>query len=331
MLSRSGLSIRVPMLPRVLFYNSSYCNCVETMSAGPSKKPEPSTESEENAEKIVHELFSLFEFRDIKHLKDEESNTDRTKNIPKKTKDRGENKRLKTSPETEGLPESKRQKICQENDDESLHPESCNKCDVASTSQGKPTLEEELRSILKKCLPAIVYECRHTVYYATLSEELAFAINAMSTVRHLNGLEFRIFTYNHPFGRFVLPHLDTFQTAFEAVWSRCNAAIEKYCAANWYHKDLNYRELQHLLVCGAKRFRLHLKVIKTFEGTRLIYFSVLLCHVGVLMEKRGIDRATYFIPLALSRLVTHLIYRGPFLDWAEFAKTAEKVSMKMGV
>ncbi|GIY84426.1 hypothetical protein CDAR_278671 [Caerostris darwini] len=301
------------------------------MSADPSKKPEPLMESEGNAEKIVQELFSFFEFRDIANLIDEESNTDRTKNTPKKSKDRGENKRLKTSPETEGLPESERQKICQEKDDESLHPESCNKCGVASTSQGKPALEEELRSILKKCLPTIICECMHIVHYATLNEELAFAINAMSTVRHLNGLEFRIFTYNHLFERLVLPHLDTFQKAFEAVWRRCNAAIEKYCAANWYHKDLDYRKFQLLLVCGTKRFRFHLREIKTFQGTLLIYFSVLLCHVGVLMEKRGIDRATYFIPLALSRFITHLIYRGPFLDWAEFAKTAEKVSLKMEV
>ncbi|GIY40291.1 hypothetical protein CEXT_202241 [Caerostris extrusa] len=301
------------------------------MSAGPSKKIEPSMESEENEEKIVNELFSYFEFRDHDRLKDEESNTDRTKNISKKTKDGGENKRLKTSPETEGLLESKRQKTCQEKDDESPHPESCNKCGVASTSPGKPALEEELRSILKKCLPTIVCECMHLIHYATLSEELAFAINAMSTVRHLNGLEFRLFKYNHSIGRLVLPHLDAFQTAFEAVWRRCNAAIEKYCAANWYHKNLNYKKFQLLLVCGTKRFRLHLREIETCQGTHLIYFSVLLCHVGVLMEKRGIDRATYFIPLALSRLITQLFYGGLFRDWAEFAKTAEKISKKIGV
>ncbi|GIX87556.1 hypothetical protein CEXT_178121 [Caerostris extrusa] len=83
------------------------------MSAGPFKKPEPSMESEEKEEKIVNELFSFFEFRDLDRLNDEESDIDRTKNIPKKAKHPGENKRLKTSPETEGLPESKRQKICQ--------------------------------------------------------------------------------------------------------------------------------------------------------------------------------------------------------------------------
>ncbi|GIX87558.1 hypothetical protein CEXT_178131 [Caerostris extrusa] len=171
----------------------------------------------------------------------------------------------------------------------------------------------------------------HIVCYATLSEELAFAINAISTVRHLNGLEFRIFTYNHLFERLVLPYLDAFQMAFEAVWRRCSAAIEKYCAANWYHKNLDYRRFQHLLECGTKRFRFHLREIKTFQGTLLIYFSVLLCHVGVLMEKRGIDRATYFIPLTLSRFIAQLMYWGPFPDWADFAKTAEKISMKMGV
>ncbi|GIX83178.1 uncharacterized protein CEXT_748741 [Caerostris extrusa] len=186
--------------------------------------------------------------------------------------------------------------------------------------------EFQFNSILGYTEPEIT-ENEYEVMYGNATDKLMFATNIMKFIRYFNQLKYVPIIYRRYAKLVCLPPSpcgETVDLAIKRIWGAVKNEVEMNYDLCCKSFEMNYQRFQVLTISIARE----IEKAPYFD----LYFlknCVILCQLAACAEKNGVQRAVFFVPLILCRIMDFFRKDGHFPEdiWTSISKTAAELLM----